>query len=61
MSKISDIVCGIRKALDPDFRKQIENIPNPYDKGLASETIVSTLKGIELGQRLLEKRLPNRE
>jgi UDP-N-acetylglucosamine 2-epimerase len=53
------ILEGIRKALDPNFREDLASKPNPYDSGEASQTIVRVLKEVELGQRLLQKRLPD--
>lgn len=50
---------GIQRALDPVFRKEVAGMQNPYGRGEASEHIVRVLKEVELGQRLLQKRLAN--
>jgi GDP/UDP-N,N'-diacetylbacillosamine 2-epimerase (hydrolysing) len=51
------ILAGIRRALDPSFRQMVGGLSNPYDRGKASEIILRVIKEVELGQRLLQKRL----
>jgi UDP-hydrolysing UDP-N-acetyl-D-glucosamine 2-epimerase len=47
------ILCGIKKAVMPSFRKQIEGMANPYKQhASASEIIVTRLKSIVLDDRL---------
>lgn len=53
--KPEDIAQGIRKALSPEFRAGLQGLENPYGDGKASERIVSALKEIELGRRLIMK------
>jgi UDP-hydrolysing UDP-N-acetyl-D-glucosamine 2-epimerase len=50
------ILEGIRRAMSPEFRESIADVDNPYGDGRASERIVATLKGVELGPELLVKR-----
>jgi UDP-hydrolysing UDP-N-acetyl-D-glucosamine 2-epimerase len=59
------IDCGIesdeiRRALDwalnPGFRKSLENMASPYGQGEVSRKIVDTLKRIPLSEELLKKR-----
>jgi hypothetical protein len=35
----------------------VGGLSNPYDRGKASEIILRVIKEVELGQRLLQKRL----
>ena len=56
-SETEAILHGIERALAPDFRGTIAGLPNPYDRGKASEIILRVLKGVDLGQGLLQKRL----
>ena len=51
------ILKGIKRALDPEFHEAAVSSVNPYDAGNSSETIVSAMKEVELGQRLLHKRM----
>ncbi len=43
-----EIACGIEQALDPDFRKKLDNLENPYGTGDAAEKIVERLKTVNL-------------
>jgi len=47
---------AIRRGLEPSFRTSLSNLQNPYGDGQAAPRIVDTLKHIELGPRLLQKR-----
>jgi UDP-N-acetylglucosamine 2-epimerase (non-hydrolysing)/GDP/UDP-N,N'-diacetylbacillosamine 2-epimerase (hydrolysing) len=51
----TEIFRGIRKAIEPDFRKGICEMANPYGDGQASLRIVNRLKNIPLDNRLLMK------
>jgi GDP/UDP-N,N'-diacetylbacillosamine 2-epimerase (hydrolysing) len=51
-----EIARGIAKAVSPDFRESVANVQNPYGDGHAAERIVSVLKSVELGQKLLVKK-----
>jgi UDP-hydrolysing UDP-N-acetyl-D-glucosamine 2-epimerase len=44
------------KALDPDFRKTLSGLKNPYGDGHASDRIVQCLKSIDLDRKLIAKR-----
>ena len=50
------IAKGIAAALNPDFRRSIANIENPYGNGRAAERIVSLLKSMQRGPTLTVKR-----
>jgi UDP-hydrolysing UDP-N-acetyl-D-glucosamine 2-epimerase len=53
---VDAILGGIKKAILPSFRKQIDNMINPYKQhGNASEIIVNHLKNISLDDRLRVK------
>lgn len=47
---------GIRRALSPEFRDSIQDLENPYGDGHAAERVVDTLKQLELGDALIQKR-----
>ena len=51
-----DIMAGIRRALDPDFRARLNGLPNPYGDGHAAEVIVRRLREVPLDDRLIKKR-----
>jgi UDP-N-acetylglucosamine 2-epimerase (non-hydrolysing)/GDP/UDP-N,N'-diacetylbacillosamine 2-epimerase (hydrolysing) len=51
-----DIIKGIRKALDPEFRASVGGLPNPYGDGHASDVIVKRLKNVPLEHQLISKR-----
>jgi UDP-hydrolysing UDP-N-acetyl-D-glucosamine 2-epimerase len=52
-----EIVAGIQKAINPEFRKGLYNLVNPYGTGKAAGKIVERLKTIVLtNDRLLYKR-----
>jgi UDP-hydrolysing UDP-N-acetyl-D-glucosamine 2-epimerase len=50
------ILAGIERAVSPGFRATLAVLENPYDHGGAADRIVETLKRVELGPRLLQKR-----
>jgi UDP-N-acetylglucosamine 2-epimerase (non-hydrolysing)/GDP/UDP-N,N'-diacetylbacillosamine 2-epimerase (hydrolysing) len=50
-----DIVEGIRKATQSEFRESLHGLVNPYDRGQASDMIVECLKTIALDDRLVIK------
>ena len=52
----SEVMDGIRRALQPHFRKELEQMANPYGGGDASATIVRTLKQLDLDEKLIVKR-----
>jgi UDP-hydrolysing UDP-N-acetyl-D-glucosamine 2-epimerase len=56
-----DIVDGIRRALDPAFRRALAGQPNPYGDGHAAPRIVRVLREVELGPRLVRKRFADAE
>ncbi len=51
-----ELLAGIRRALSAEFKNGLAGLQNPYGDGQASGRIVETLKGVELGPRLLVKR-----
>lgn len=52
-----EIARGIEKALDPDFRKGLRDLTNPYGAGDAAEKIVERLKTVNLTDgNILSKR-----
>jgi UDP-N-acetylglucosamine 2-epimerase (non-hydrolysing)/GDP/UDP-N,N'-diacetylbacillosamine 2-epimerase (hydrolysing) len=53
-----EIVAAVKKALqDRDFRKKVSSCENPYGDGKAGKRIVKVLSKVELGKKLLEKRM----
>jgi GDP/UDP-N,N'-diacetylbacillosamine 2-epimerase (hydrolysing) len=53
-----EIVDAIKKALhDKDFREKVSSCKNPYGDGKAGKRIVKVLSKVELGKKLLEKRM----
>lgn len=53
-----EIVAAVRKALqDRDFKKEASSCENPYGDGKAAKRIVKVLSTVELGKKLLEKRM----
>lgn len=46
---------GIRRALDPAFRRSLRRLVNPYGDGGASDRIASRLATVRLDERLLVK------
>jgi UDP-hydrolysing UDP-N-acetyl-D-glucosamine 2-epimerase len=51
-----EIRAGLRRALDPAFRRSLAGMANPYGDGRAAPRIVRVLERIELGPRLTRKR-----
>jgi UDP-hydrolysing UDP-N-acetyl-D-glucosamine 2-epimerase len=51
-----EIIEGIRKALDTDFRASLSAMANPYGVGAAADQIVARLKEVPLDHHLLVKR-----
>jgi UDP-hydrolysing UDP-N-acetyl-D-glucosamine 2-epimerase len=51
----AEIVAGLQRALDSDFRAGLGDLINPYGDGHAAETIVETLCAVELNDQLLLK------
>jgi UDP-N-acetylglucosamine 2-epimerase (non-hydrolysing)/GDP/UDP-N,N'-diacetylbacillosamine 2-epimerase (hydrolysing) len=47
---------GIRQAVRPEFRESLRQVPNPYDRGRASDMIVERLKTVPLDDNLVMKR-----
>lgn len=54
---IESIKQGIQKALDPEFRESLKTMEYKFGDGHAAERIVEVLKGIEINQDLLRKKL----
>ncbi len=50
------ISAAIGAVLKPEFRAGLADLTNPYGTGNASEIIVSTLKSMELGYKLVAKK-----
>ncbi|HUP32556.1 MAG TPA: UDP-N-acetylglucosamine 2-epimerase [Gaiellaceae bacterium] len=56
-----EILGGIRRALDPTFRRSLRGLANPYDAGGAAELIVDRLASVELDGALVAKRFHDLE
>jgi len=54
---VESIKQGIQKALDPEFRESLKTMEYKFGDGHAAERIVEVLKGIEINQDLLRKKL----
>lgn len=52
-----NIYNAIEKALSKDFKEKAKNVESLYGEGNTSEEIVRVLKTIELGEKLLKKKL----
>lgn len=52
-----DIYNGIKKAFSPEFNEFVKTVESLYGEGSTSEEIVKVLKGVELGEKLLKKKL----
>jgi UDP-hydrolysing UDP-N-acetyl-D-glucosamine 2-epimerase len=52
----AEISAGLRRALDPAFRRGLAGVRNPYGDGRAAPRIVAVLAETELGRRLIRKR-----
>ena len=50
------ILRGMRKALSKQFRASLADLENPYGVGKAAPKIVSRLRAVKLGQKLIMKR-----
>ena len=50
------IAAAVRRAVDPQFRRGLEGLVNPYGDGAASRRIVDVLARTPLGEELLIKR-----
>lgn len=51
------IVTAMKKALDPELKKRLSGMTNPYGDGRASSRIVETLRNIKIDEKLLYKRM----
>jgi len=51
-----EIRAGLRRALEPAFRRSLAGMANPYGDGRAAPRIVEVLERTELGPRLTQKR-----
>jgi UDP-hydrolysing UDP-N-acetyl-D-glucosamine 2-epimerase len=51
----TQILQGIDRALNPEFRARLAGMENPYGNGTASETIVRVLTTVPLSEQLLMK------
>ena len=51
-----DILGGLRRALDPAFRRGLAGLRNPYGDGHSAPRIVRVLAEVTLGRRLVQKR-----
>lgn len=52
----SDIIGGIKAALQPAFRRTLRNLVNPYGSGNAAATIVERLKAVSLTEDIISKK-----
>jgi UDP-hydrolysing UDP-N-acetyl-D-glucosamine 2-epimerase len=53
----ADILAKVEIARSEPFRRSLEGMQNPYGDGNASETIVSILTSVPLGEKLLIKKM----
>jgi UDP-hydrolysing UDP-N-acetyl-D-glucosamine 2-epimerase len=51
-----EILDGVRRALDPAFRRSLRGMANPYDAGGTAELIADRLASIDLDGALITKR-----
>lgn len=51
-----DIEGAVRRAIDPQFRRSLDGLVNPYGDGGAAPRIVEVLKSVALGAELLVKK-----
>ncbi|MFA6034203.1 MAG: UDP-N-acetylglucosamine 2-epimerase [Myxococcota bacterium] len=51
-----EILAGLKRALEPGFRKSQKALKNPYGDGRAAERIVRVLGNVRLDDRLIRKR-----
>lgn len=54
---VDAIVGAIEGALDPELKRRLAGLPNPYGDGRASERIVDVLTTTPIDERLLYKRI----
>jgi UDP-hydrolysing UDP-N-acetyl-D-glucosamine 2-epimerase len=52
----SEILKGIKKATQPEFREGLRHLKNPYGRGQAADTIVERLRAVALDETLTRKR-----
>ena len=52
-----EIYNGISKAMTKEFREFVTSVQSLYGEGNTSEEIVEVLKNIEIGEKLLKKKL----
>ena len=52
----SEILKGIKKATQPEFRESLRHLENPYGRGQAADTIVERLRAVALDETLTRKR-----
>lgn len=50
------ILTGCRKVLDPDFRRSLNDLVNPYGRGVAAGVIVDRLATVSIDDKLILKR-----
>jgi UDP-N-acetylglucosamine 2-epimerase (non-hydrolysing) len=50
------IAAAVRRALEPEFRRSLTGMVNPYGDGRAAPRIARVLREVELGPRLIRKR-----
>jgi UDP-hydrolysing UDP-N-acetyl-D-glucosamine 2-epimerase len=55
-SSAEEIGSGLARALDPQFRRSLKGLANPYGDGHAAERIVSRLEAVSWGEDLIMKR-----
>jgi UDP-hydrolysing UDP-N-acetyl-D-glucosamine 2-epimerase len=51
----TEIVAGLKRAIDREFRESLAGMINPYGDGDAAEKIVETLRAVELNDKLFIK------
>lgn len=51
-----EVLAGIQKAINPEFRNQLRGVQNLYGDGSATHRILSRLKAVPLDRKLIQKR-----
>jgi len=54
--RATDVLRGLRQALDPAFRRSLARLVNPYGDGQTTPRIIDVLAHVALDERLVQKR-----
>jgi len=61
LNEKTSLISALEKAVSAEFREELEGLVNPYGDGRASETIVGTLKRVNIDSGLLRKKFADVE